>query len=39
MLGFWTTDVVYIGAPHATTEDDVYEGYYIPQGEHCRRLH
>ncbi|KAN0081290.1 Cytochrome P450 [Tylopilus felleus] len=21
-----------LGIPHATTEDDVYEGYYIPQG-------
>jgi cytochrome P450 len=20
--------------PHATTEDDVYEGYFIPKGQH-----
>ncbi|KAF8835269.1 cytochrome P450 [Paxillus ammoniavirescens] len=24
--------VVPIGVPHATTEDDIYEGYYIPKG-------
>ena len=23
------------GVPHATTEDDVYEGYFIPKGWYC----
>jgi len=26
--------MVFLGAPHATTTDDVYRGYFIPKGLH-----
>ena len=29
----WNSRIVlYAGVPHATTEDDVYKGYFIPKG-------
>jgi hypothetical protein len=32
-FGIVTTRLLPVAVPHATTEDDIYEGYFIPKGE------
>ena len=29
---YWSRRNVFVGVPHATVEDDIYEGYFIPKG-------